>query len=581
MANPMNVYFKRGTQSALDTLITNNASSAQGVFKAGAFYLTEDTNRLYFAQANNKLVELNQFIHIVPQGETLPDSTTNPNLKTGDFYYWSSQNILAVYTGLGDTNGWIQINPDTRLKSSSEAVEASDGGDAEIYGVQITTTVEEAGKNASRSATGNFTLKGGANVHLALNAGNEIVISADNDHATVYVMSTTATENNQNAGYLHLGVQGSKDTDDVTFKGGGGTHITSDANGNINITSHSDIQSITNNFSDQGVFSSKISFKGGESDIDSQGITPVITYGEGAKLESKVFIGAVGEDPTAHLSVYSRAEIDALLDAKEAEFDGMKFKGVLENLTDATNALTGTNKPGYTYKAGCDINLTGVVNAKTGDLIIAEEDKTNDTIVWKVIPSGDDQFIKFTGNVANKALIFEDHYNSDATLSSISFTEDSNNDNAKINITATGTGTNNAEMNFQITHGAPGTGTARTYEAATSTNGRVQSKKGSLTIPTISAISLDPQGHIASISTVEYTIQDTHPTLQDLEYTSTVANNMGIYGANFALSEQEGNSVNLNLRLTSDNLKLYRVTPSTTSDLDNTLKMNLEWESFA
>jgi len=56
---------------------------------------------------------------------------------------------------------------------------------------------------------------------------------------------------------------------------------------------------------------------------------------------------------------------------------------------------------------------------------------------------------------------------------------------------------------------------------------------------------------------------------------------MGIYGANFALSEQEGNSVNLNLRLTSDNLKLYRVTPSTTSDLDNTLKMNLEWESFA
>jgi len=192
------------------------------------------------------------------------------------------------------------------------------------------------------------------------------------------------------------------------------------------------------------------------------------------------------------LNVYSRDEIDALFDAKEAEFDGMKFRGVLETLTEATTALNGTNKPGYTYKAGCDINLAGIVNAKTGDLIIAEEDTTNDTVVWKVLPSGDDQFIKFTGNIANKALIFEDHYNSDATLSSISFTEDSNNNNAKINITATGTGTNNAEMNFQITHGAPGTGTARTYDAATSANGRVQSKKGSLTIPTISAISLDP-----------------------------------------------------------------------------------------
>jgi len=135
-------------------------------------------------------------------------------------------------------------------------------------------------------------------------------------------------------------------------------------------------------------------------------------------------------------------------------------------------------------------------------------------------------------------------------------------------------------MNFKITHGAPGTGTARTYEAATSDNGRIQSKKGSLTIPTISAISLDPQGHIASISTVEYTVQDTHPTLNNLVYTSAVENNMGMYGANFALSGQEGNGVNLNLKLTSDNLKLYKVTPSG-SDPDNTLKMNLEWESFA
>jgi len=393
MANPMNVYFKRGTQSALDTLITSNASSAQGVFKAGAFYLTEDTNRLYFAQANNKLVELNQFIHIVPQGETLPDSTTNPNLKTGDFYYWSSQNILAVYTGLGDTNGWIQINPDTRLKSSTNAVTTADGDDAEAYGVTITTTVEEAGKNASNSATGNFTLKGGSNVHLALNNNNEIVISADNDHATVYVMSTTATENNQNAGYLHLGEKDSNKKDNVTFNGGGGTHITSDANGNINITSHSDIKSVVNNFSEQGVFSSKISFKGEEGDIDSQGITPIITYGDGANLETKKFIGTVGGDPTAHLNVYSRNEIDALFNRKEAEFDGMKFKGVLENINDATAALTGptaTNKPGYTYKAGCDINLTGVVSAKTGDLIIAEEDAENNTLTWKVIPSGDD-----------------------------------------------------------------------------------------------------------------------------------------------------------------------------------------------
>ena len=588
MPNPMNVYFKRGTQSALDTLITNNTNGQSNVFKAGAFYLTEDTNRLYFAQATNKLVELNQFIHIVPAHESLPDITTNPNLKSGDFYYWTDNNILAVYTGNGTTNGWIQINPDTRLKQSTSAITTADGGDITLNKVSITTTIEEAGKNAGNTATGSFTLKGGENVHLKLNANNEIVIRADNDHSTVYILSTAANENNRNEGHLQLSSQGGDSVDDITFVGGGGTQISSDANGNINIRSHSDIDSIINNFNSQGTLTTKIDFQGNESAINSVGITPVITYGStSTTLESKTFIPEnANSDPTAHLNVYSISEIDALFDEKEAEFDGMKFKGVITSLTDAANKIgSNTNKPGYTYKAGLDIQLTKpdteeiLVSAKKGDLIIAEAGP-NDTIVWKVIDSGNDQFIQAVGNIENKALTLEDHEHSDASIAKISFSEDSNNANAKINIVATGTGTNNTQMNFQLLHGAPGTGVAKTYAPATVENGREQTKKGELVIPTISSISLDAQGHIAGVTTVEYKVKDTHPTLLDLTYSSTVNENVGKYGANFALSDQVGGGINLNLNLTSDNLKLYKVTPSSESAPDNTLKVNLEWESF-
>jgi len=84
-----NVYFKRGTQSELNRI-------QKGNYEPGAFYLTSDTNRLYFAQANDDLAELNQFIHIY-DGAELPVSTTAEPLTEGDFYYWQSKNILMVY----------------------------------------------------------------------------------------------------------------------------------------------------------------------------------------------------------------------------------------------------------------------------------------------------------------------------------------------------------------------------------------------------------------------------------------------------------------------------------------------------
>ena len=48
-----NVQFLKGTQSKLNSLTS---------YEAGAFYLTEDSDRLYYAQSSNELVYLNKNI---------------------------------------------------------------------------------------------------------------------------------------------------------------------------------------------------------------------------------------------------------------------------------------------------------------------------------------------------------------------------------------------------------------------------------------------------------------------------------------------------------------------------------------
>ena len=84
-----NVSFKRGTQQHLNEMST---------YVEGAFYLTTDTDRLYFAQANNELVELNQFVHSVATLDNLPAENTLTASNNGDFYYIEdSYHYLIVY----------------------------------------------------------------------------------------------------------------------------------------------------------------------------------------------------------------------------------------------------------------------------------------------------------------------------------------------------------------------------------------------------------------------------------------------------------------------------------------------------
>ena len=102
-----NVKFLKGTQSNFNGLKS---------FTDGAFYLTTDTDRLYFAQSETECVPLNQFIRTVSEAEF--KALTTSQVSKGDYYYIPEKNILAVCKDNNTTLTWTQLNPDTNTNTT-------------------------------------------------------------------------------------------------------------------------------------------------------------------------------------------------------------------------------------------------------------------------------------------------------------------------------------------------------------------------------------------------------------------------------------------------------------------------------
>ena len=95
----MNVNFYKGLSTELSTLTTYNP---------GSFYLTTDTSRLYYADAENALLDLNKYIIFK---NSINDLKAAGAGAKGDIYYCVQENVLATYSA--DLGGWIQINTNT------------------------------------------------------------------------------------------------------------------------------------------------------------------------------------------------------------------------------------------------------------------------------------------------------------------------------------------------------------------------------------------------------------------------------------------------------------------------------------
>lgn len=153
-----NVMFKRGSQSALQKMIDDKST-----FTEGTFYLTTDSDRLYFAQSANELVLLNhQVIHVASINSLPPIAEAT----VGDFYYAVADNVLC--TKSATSAQWVQINKNTDTNDNTKTTDLTftksiDASSKDItlnYTLKQQTSHIKGETSNEPDITGSFVIKG-------------------------------------------------------------------------------------------------------------------------------------------------------------------------------------------------------------------------------------------------------------------------------------------------------------------------------------------------------------------------------------------------------------------------------------
>lgn len=188
-----NVRFLRGTQSKLNDLKS---------FVEGAFYLTSDTDRLYFAQSADKLTYLNKYIQDIPSVNDLATIDLS-KVNVGDFYYARKENILCTKANADDTQ-WTQINKYDSANDVSFIDEASFVPTVADGNIVIDYTISQKKKDKDGSdvtandsdikdITGKFTITKDMVGQVQVSTDVDIDVEVDQNIATVKTSGTGAS----------------------------------------------------------------------------------------------------------------------------------------------------------------------------------------------------------------------------------------------------------------------------------------------------------------------------------------------------------------------------------------------------
>lgn len=190
MAEKVNLGFLKGTQTNFDKLTA---------YKAGAFYLTTDTNRLYYADSASKISYLNKYVHTVTTEAELTAAIRDGEVNNGDFVYVSNVNALVAIDS-NKVGGYVQVNAytdtdtDTQIKDVSFATTAAGGN------ITVTQTINEdrkdirSGKVISNSTkTATFKISSADIAAVTPTIGVDVATSVTGGVATVKTTGTGAT----------------------------------------------------------------------------------------------------------------------------------------------------------------------------------------------------------------------------------------------------------------------------------------------------------------------------------------------------------------------------------------------------
>ena len=420
-----NVSFLKGLQSDF-----NGLSS----YVAGAFYLTTDTNRLYFADTANKANYLNKYVHTVASKTALETAINDGVVVNGDFAYVSDLNALVAIQGKSyvQINAYENDNDNTKTTALSFQKSVDNNVITINYTLDQKTTDVDGKAHDETPITGSFTISaadigavvaatevdvtssisnnkavikttgiGSAGDGITLESGNDVIsISGSADKVVISGVDTTYTlSSDENVAGIVL-TDNNGDSNEVDFVAGKQMVVSGLIEGEINIA-HADVATNkathATDVADGGAFTAVNSLT-----IDNGHITgyTVETY---TIPESKEYtITDVTADNAGKISVtmkdqngageavvsgadlyyvvngetvYNQGVIDFYtkdeIDSKIHGIDAMVYRGTVGTSGATVSALPSSDvQNGDTYKVAT-AGTWGTHECEVGDLLIA------------------------------------------------------------------------------------------------------------------------------------------------------------------------------------------------------------------
>ena len=199
-----------------------NLNGLAGNYKDGAFYITTDTDRLYYAKGANDLVQLNKSIIVVSE---FPNTN---NRRVGEFYYKTGTGELAYCDA---NNALVHVNYDTNISVAS--IVGSSDVSASKDKLTLTLTLNQQNKDGSSAGdaiTTDFVI-----TQAQLEEVIKPLIPKYND--TKVAIGATVDTSAKKATVSLSGTGHDSSANNFTITAGDGIAVAGDANNNITISS--------------------------------------------------------------------------------------------------------------------------------------------------------------------------------------------------------------------------------------------------------------------------------------------------------------------------------------------------------
>lgn len=392
--------FKVGTQNSVNSIISAGSGAVPG-----SFYLAEDTHRLYIGNDNGTLSAVNEGVVTVAAVANLPTlSSGTSTAYQGQFYYCTQENILCVCSG----TRWVQINPDTYLVHNDANTSVTGTTANGVTTATISNSTSDQGGTVVHTSSGDFSIRGSANVGVSVDSANRIITLSSPDGATYTLTSATRTANDS-VNLVLTGSNGNSST--ITLqKGDGGVYPSLQADGTtikldgggmsgaayLSLTETNGVLTLV--VSDAGGNQQEVNFK------------PQIKIGN--TEQTVLFDLDANNNLVADLNVYTIQEVNDLIASNLRTFDAMYFAGTIGSGGTGATSLSNlrsltTVRSGATFKfisaidtvpSGMTIEGWKQTGANSGDMLIVTGTETNGYLdltdstntIFTFIPSADD-----------------------------------------------------------------------------------------------------------------------------------------------------------------------------------------------